>query len=67
MDVAFWVHLAEKVSGLSLSDAKAEAGRVFGLENIDRSLRNAGIVGEINVEACTEHFHLMGKPLPSRP
>lgn len=65
-DIAIWVHLAVEQRGHSLADAKAWAGDLFGVENIDRALRNAGEVKDCNVLACEKHFDLTQKALPAK-
>lgn len=76
---AVWVYCAVRHCGLTETDAKARAADAFGLENIDRALRQAkpdaealdmafaSASREPRGEAWfTEMFKQMGKPLPPR-
>ena len=65
MDIAAWVEIATR-RGLTRADAKSRAKDLFGLENIDRNLRNAGEVREVSERAYDELFVLQGRPLPHR-
>jgi hypothetical protein len=65
IDIAAWVHVAT-ARGLSPAEAKGQAQDAFGIENIDRSLRNAGPVHSVNEEAYERIFSERGMPLPPR-
>ncbi len=65
VEVAAWVHLA-KARGVELTEAKGLAADAFGIANIDRCLRNAGEVLEVNEAAYERIFLHRGIPLPSR-
>ena len=65
-DIAIWVHLAVEQRGYSIADAKVMASELFGIENIDRTLRKAGEVKNCDLLACERYFQILQKPLPAR-
>ena len=65
-DIAIWVHLAVEQRGYSIADAKEMASELFGIANIDRTLRNAGEVKDCDLLACERYFQILQKPLPER-
>ena len=65
-NVAVWVQMAQDECRLSATAAKNAAGELFGVENINRVLRDAGGVVEYHAENCRKHFLDIGKPLPPR-
>ena len=61
--LAVWVHLAQK-RGLSLTEAKGQAGDLFHVENVARCLREVGPLHEVNEAACEGWLARAGRPLP---
>jgi hypothetical protein len=64
--VAVWVQMAQDECRLSATAAKNAASDLFGVENINRVLRDAGGVVEYHAENCRQHFLDIGKALPPR-
>lgn len=66
IDVAVWVHLAVSECGLKLPEAKTRASEIFGLENVNRTLRHIGPVESCNAAHFRKLFAEQGRPLPPR-
>ena len=64
--VAVWVQMAQDECRLSATAAKNAASELFGVENINRVLRDAGGVVEYHAEYYRQHFLDIGKALPPR-
>ena len=65
-NIALWVQMAQDECGMGASAAKVAAGELFGVENINRVLRDAGGVVDYHAVNCRQHFLDIGKPLPTR-
>lgn len=65
-NIAVWVQMAQDECCMDETEAKAAAGELFGIENINRVLRDAGGVHEYHADNCRKLFVEIGKPLPPR-
>ena len=65
-NIAIWVQMAQNECGMTGPEAKAAASELFGVENINRVLREAGGVHEYHSDNCRKHFLAIERPLPPR-
>ena len=64
--IAAWVELA-RARGLEKAEAKARASDLWGVENIDRTMRGVTVTAqEDGTDFWEKAFLAMGKPLPPR-
>jgi hypothetical protein len=65
-NIAVWVQMAQDECGMTAAEAKAAAGVLFSIENIDRVLRDAGGVQNYNSDYFRKLFRKINRPLPTR-
>lgn len=65
-NLAIWVQMAQDECRMSPTAAKVAAGELFGVENVNRILRDAGGVIDYHADNCRKYFLAIGKPLPPR-